>query len=134
MAISFTCTECDRDIKVKDALAGRKIKCPGCEAALIVPDAGKETAVTAAPNKSARRGDEIKERPRKQAPPPDDEPDEDEDQPRKKDRKKKKKQSNTGLIIALAGGVGVVLLGVVLGVVFLMPAKTEPPPKAPPKV
>ena len=37
MAISVTCAKCTHSVKVKDALAGKKVMCPKCEAVLLVP-------------------------------------------------------------------------------------------------
>jgi hypothetical protein len=37
MAIEFRCEKCDKKLKVKDELAGKRIKCPGCQAATPVP-------------------------------------------------------------------------------------------------
>jgi hypothetical protein len=39
MAISVTCTSCDKLLKAPGGSAGKKIKCPDCGAALRVPDA-----------------------------------------------------------------------------------------------
>lgn len=39
MAIEFRCAQCDKKLKVKDELAGKKIKCPGCGEATAVPKA-----------------------------------------------------------------------------------------------
>lgn len=39
MAIEFRCSQCDKKLKVKDELAGKKIKCPGCGDATAVPAA-----------------------------------------------------------------------------------------------
>ncbi len=49
MAIALTCPACQRALKVKDELAGRKIKCPDCAAVIAVPGkkAVTETGVTA---------------------------------------------------------------------------------------
>ncbi len=38
MTISFDCPECGRNYVLKDELAGKKIKCKGCEAAIRVPE------------------------------------------------------------------------------------------------
>ena len=45
MAIEFRCENCDKKLKVKDELAGKRIKCPDC---------GSPTAVPA-PKKSAKQ-------------------------------------------------------------------------------
>jgi hypothetical protein len=111
MAISFTCTACDSDLKVKDELAGRKIKCPKCGDPTRVPPAEEEEDV---------------------------EEEEEEEVKPKKSKKGKKKQtkSNTGLILALCGGGVLLLGGIILAAVFLFPgkgndtqAKKAPPPE-----
>jgi hypothetical protein len=38
MPIGVVCRSCDRSINLKDELAGRRIKCPGCGKVLAVPD------------------------------------------------------------------------------------------------
>jgi serine/threonine protein kinase len=35
--IAFTCTCCQKKLSVKDDLAGRKVKCPGCGSVVVVP-------------------------------------------------------------------------------------------------
>ncbi len=42
MAIEFRCAKCDKKLKVKDELAGKKIKCPGCGSATAVPAAEQQ--------------------------------------------------------------------------------------------
>jgi DNA-directed RNA polymerase subunit RPC12/RpoP len=39
MPITVTCSECEKKLKVKDELAGRKVRCPGCEGVILVPKA-----------------------------------------------------------------------------------------------
>lgn len=39
MAIEFRCEKCEKKLKVKDELAGKKIKCPECGAAIAIPAA-----------------------------------------------------------------------------------------------
>ncbi len=36
MSIPFQCT-CGKNLRVKDELAGRKVRCPGCQGILVVP-------------------------------------------------------------------------------------------------
>ena len=48
MAIALTCSECERDMKVKDELAGRKIKCPECGSVLMVPSGAKKASAVVA--------------------------------------------------------------------------------------
>src|SRR5438128_2293503 len=83
MAIAFACPECEHDLKVKEQLAGRRIRCPECGEVVAVPEG--DTAITEGPS---RRGDQV-------------------DRPRKK---KKKKKSSKGLLVGL--GVAAVLLAV----------------------
>jgi hypothetical protein len=40
--IAFACDGCSQKLKVKDALAGKKGKCPHCGKALRVPDRSRE--------------------------------------------------------------------------------------------
>ena len=42
MAIEFSCPKCKKKLKVKDELAGKKIKCPGCGSPAAVPAAAAE--------------------------------------------------------------------------------------------
>src|SRR5439155_4482337 len=122
MAISLSCPTCDKTLKVKDELAGRKVKCPGCGEAVPVP-AGDEAAVVSA-----------EKLPRGKPLPVEDE----EDRPRKK---KKKKKSNLGLWIGVGGGglALLLLIGCGIGAFFYFKtpgekklddqAKAKPEPK-----
>ncbi len=47
--IALTCLHCDKNLKVKDELAGKKVRCPQCKQALEVPVPSSEDA-TVAPN------------------------------------------------------------------------------------
>jgi hypothetical protein len=125
MAIALACPACKRALKVKDELAGRKIKCPGCAAVLLVP--GKKT-------ESETRITAKKPSPVPVAADDDDEPEDDE---RPKKKKKKKAAGNRGLLIGAAVGGVVVIVAIVL---FFMTRgdspnnkvaqrKVEPPPK-----
>lgn len=125
MAIQFDCPECEERIKVKDELAGRKIKCPHCTEPVRVPseDVDEEerparkttTAVT-------------EERPRKKAAAS--KVEDDEDRPRKK--KKKKQSGNTVLIVSTAIGILILLVGGGVAVALLLPRQPAPVAKAPP--
>jgi hypothetical protein len=113
MAISFSCPSCEHGVKVKDELAGRKVKCPQCGEGMLVPN-GEEprrkaaAAVAVSGAQAGRSGGDV--------------PDLDE-RPRKK---KKKKKSNTGLWIGLGIG-GLVLLLLVLLVVLNLPRRQSEP-------
>jgi hypothetical protein len=86
-------------LKVKDELAGRKVKCPSCGGGVLVPaNEEDEEAAAARPKQQAREEPDEEERPRK--------------------KKKKKKKSNKGLVIGLVVG-GVVLVAVVVLVIVL---------------
>ncbi len=37
MAVRFKCSDCEKPLKVADELAGKRIRCPGCQAVLRVP-------------------------------------------------------------------------------------------------
>jgi DNA-directed RNA polymerase subunit RPC12/RpoP len=43
MPIEFACSKCKKKLKVKDELAGKKIKCPGCSSPVAVPATAAET-------------------------------------------------------------------------------------------
>lgn len=101
MPIAVVCRDCDRSVKVKDDLAGRKIKCPDCGKLLTVPG-----------------GEEDRPRRRRR-----DEDDDDYDQPR---RKKEKKRSKKGLIIGLSVGGGVLAVGVGVLLFFLLVSRDNP--------
>lgn len=121
MAISFACPSCEHRLKVRDELAGRKVKCPSCGGGVLVPvgeeDEDTAAAATAQPSRQERESPEDEERPRK--------------------KKKKKQKSNKGLLIGLVIG-GVVLVAVVVLVIVLNlprgqaskgPVAENPPPK-----
>jgi DNA-directed RNA polymerase subunit RPC12/RpoP len=42
--IAFTCRQCQKRLKVKPASAGKKLKCPGCGKAVLVPKATPDGA------------------------------------------------------------------------------------------
>ena len=42
MAIQFNCTYCDKLLKVDEKYIGRKVKCPGCQYSITVPDKSVE--------------------------------------------------------------------------------------------
>src|SRR5450755_2517656 len=89
MTIAFACSECERKLKVKDELAGRKVKCPSCGASIAVPS---EEAVIEGPPPRKSRPPEDDEAPPVREHDDADEGDkgEEEERPRKKKKKKKK--------------------------------------------
>ena len=48
MPITLVCTGCGKSYQLKDELAGRKVRCPGCQSVQVVPaDSLEEYAVEA---------------------------------------------------------------------------------------
>jgi hypothetical protein len=42
MAITLTCTGCGKSYQLKDEMAGRKVRCPGCQSVQVVPEDSTE--------------------------------------------------------------------------------------------
>ena len=38
MAITLTCTGCGKSYQLKNEMAGRKVRCPGCQSVQVVPE------------------------------------------------------------------------------------------------
>jgi hypothetical protein len=116
MAITVTCSSCERELKVKEELAGRKVKCPACGEAIAVPVPGSNADSEDRPRKKVRAAaDEVDEKPRKKRADADDAGD-DEDRP----RKKKKKKNNNLLIWIGAAVAAVLLLGCLVGLIVVL--------------
>jgi hypothetical protein len=45
-SVSFPCPGCGKDLRARPELAGRRVKCPGCRQAVVVPNAGAGEAGT----------------------------------------------------------------------------------------
>jgi hypothetical protein len=104
MSIAVVCPECDKSLKVPDAQAGKKIRCPHCKGVVPVPadedERDEEDDRSARPAKASRRDE--------------DEEEEDEERPRGGSKK--------GLWIGV--GVGsVLLIGLVVGLIFAFRGK-----------
>jgi predicted Zn finger-like uncharacterized protein len=92
MAIAFSCTSCEASMKVRDNLAGRKVKCPKCGELTRVPDEYEEEEDRPARARTRREQDDDEDRPRRKSRPAieDDEDEEgDEDQDRRLTHKEK---------------------------------------------
>jgi len=48
--IAFSCTHCSKQLKVKDELAGKKAKCPGCGQPVVVPALAAATSISPVPS------------------------------------------------------------------------------------
>ena len=107
--ITHSCPKCEKQLRLRDDLAGKKIKCPECGKVLTVPEPdGEEAAVRKAPSPKKRPRDEEDDAPRKKKRPreEDDEvPDEDdEDRPSKK-KKKSDGPAKPSILLMIAGMV-----------------------------
>jgi hypothetical protein len=128
MAISICCPDCDARLTLRAApAAGARVKCPKCSTHFAYTDSSdtqpsprKKSAITAEPPVRQRPRDEDGEsvRRRRRSATRSDEPD-DEDEERRPSKKKVKAGSNTGLIIGLAVGAGLLVLSIVT-LVFVM--------------
>ncbi|MBV9125113.1 MAG: hypothetical protein JO112_17290 [Planctomycetes bacterium] len=120
--LSVTCPECDKKLQVRDELAGKKVKCPGCGTVVGVP-APKVKAGGPATARSTGNGDDEEDqeprgrsaakapargqRPRKK--------DEDEDED---DRKAAPKKSSAPLVLGIVGGIILVCGGLLVGAYY----------------
>ncbi len=122
MAISIECTGCGKKLKVKDEAAGKRIKCPECQAALTVP---KPEAPASDDDFLGGLDEAVKqEKKRPRAIAEEEEGAEDYDAPAalaprrrtKKGSSKQKSSSTSGGVLKAIGG-GVFALLVILGIV-----------------
>ena len=141
MSLSLVCSSCQARLKVRENLAGRKIKCPKCGQTLVVPtDEEPESAPPkASPITSRPRPvEEEEERPtrKRRSEEDNEETEEDEDcgrrrrrerddreddRPRPRRKRKAGKSGGKGLLIVLLAGGGLVVLllgGVLLAFYF----------------
>jgi phage FluMu protein Com len=54
MAIIVKCSSCGKTMNVSDSMAGKKGKCPGCKAVIIVPGSDAVEAAPAPPGREAK--------------------------------------------------------------------------------
>src|SRR5262249_7231853 len=55
MPVTFSCA-CGRSLRVKDELAGRKVKCPQCGGVLTGPEPGREEDIGLVPVEGIKEG------------------------------------------------------------------------------
>ena len=91
MAITLPCS-CGKKLKMKDELAGKRIKCPACAAVLTVPEPEAEEVELEPVEPEAPA--EPDEEPEEREAPAEQDDDADEDRPRPKKKKKKKKKKS----------------------------------------
>jgi predicted Zn finger-like uncharacterized protein len=120
MSFSLSCSSCQTSLRVRDELAGRKVKCPKCATIIAVPKA--EAPLT---------DDDEEEKPRtkKRA-----DLNEEEDRPRRKKKKQRKKNSGV-LLYGLVGGGAALAIVIVIGILLLNRGANRPtaggaPPRA----
>jgi hypothetical protein len=105
--MQFTCPECNKQLKLDDGLAGKKIKCPGCSKVVAVEEDVPEVGVVEARPKPAANGVKPASA-RKRA----DDDDDDENDDREEAPKKK---SKTGLLIGIGCGLLALMFLVLAG-------------------
>lgn len=143
MPVEFECGKCDKRLRVRDDLAGKRIKCPGCGAAISVPDVDDaptereeeqprptrirserpEPARDDRPTRKRRPDDDEDDRPRRRRDEDDEDDlpragrrrdeDDEDDEPRGRRRGGKQKKGGSSLPLILGIGGGVVALGLV---------------------
>jgi hypothetical protein len=137
MAITIICPDCQTSINVRSDLAGRTLKCPGCERELTEADVAPPLTAAPPARPVARRERERDEEPRRRRPVDEDRPvrrrrdrddddydDEDDDYDRRdrrrpRDRKKKKAAGVSPLALGIAAGVFILIVATV-AVVYIL--------------
>lgn len=135
MPIRVVCPDCSAKLNAPDATAGKRLKCPKCQASLLVPSVGDEGDVevidepVAPPQAKSKTGKSVAARPSG---------DRDEDEPPKKKKSKKKKKDKPkanptakliGTGLALVFAIGAIVFAVVRHTSRqseIAAAKTEP--------
>jgi hypothetical protein len=152
MSIAFSCPDCEKTFKVPDAMAGRKAKCSGCGATILIANVigltEKPTARIRSKAAIVKDDDNYQEEdapPRKgrirqdDAEDVDDELDDDDEEPTRKSRKRrgksKKKKKSSAMLLALlvVGGVTLLVLAGAGGGLawYFWPSSVDPAKFAP---
>ena len=112
---------CGKKLKLKDSLAGKKVRCPACEEVFVAEEeAAEEEAIITQPKKKRAIEEEEAPRKKKRKPVPEDEDEEDEEteSPRKKGKKDSSQKKGVSLVRYIVSSVLLVGLVVVAAVVF----------------
>jgi hypothetical protein len=106
--------DCGKSLNLAEKYAGKRVRCPGCNEVLQVPD--EEGVVEEAVAKSIKKKQQLQAKP---------EPDTDEDrpQPRRKAKAQPSFMSQYGLYLGIAGGA--IVVGVVVLVIVLMRNRSD---------
>ncbi len=129
MPLLFRCSACHGKLRLRDELAGRKVKCPKCGSAITAPadiseDEPVEAAAPAAPPpKSASVKAKVREEP-PAAPEEHHPPRVDDDRPRRKKRKKRQAESSNAWML-WAAGVGVLTVLVIVAMLVIANSSDE---------
>ncbi len=116
MSIQFECDHCGRSYQVSDSLAGKRVKCKGCEAPITIPKPSANDLVDDAFGFGDGDEGDVVEAVLPRA-----------------SRGTRQPGDSSGVPVALLAGGGAGLLVVVLGAVFLLSGRAKPPiePAAP---
>jgi hypothetical protein len=138
MPIAVVCAKCSAKLNAPDSAAGKRVKCPKCQNAMLVPEAlpaepefevveeepkpAKKPAVKPRVQAAVEIDDEEDEAPRKKRRPADDDV-EDDDRPKKKKKRKREDDEDEEGSVSMTrnivmGVVLVILLGVVAFVFY----------------
>lgn len=113
MPIAVQCPECNARLNAPDTAAGKKVKCPKCSTALVIPANDEEEP----PVRRKSRPDDSDEEVRSKKPrDPDDEEEEEEERP----KRKKKGKGKRGKPASSGGSRAPLLIGVGLAVLLLV--------------
>jgi predicted Zn finger-like uncharacterized protein len=127
MSIAITCPSCEAELRLRDELAGRKVRCPKCGAAVGVPKhepTEEAEKFRSSPRRRSasridedRKGDDDERRPRRRR---DTWEDEDEEDYRPRRRRTTKEAASPGLLYGLIGGGVALIIGLVVRAVIVI--------------